>query len=145
MSPKVKFLIGGTIVAGVATWLMISSISRTAVYYLTPAELAAKLAKDSTFRETGVKLGARVVPGSIERSSGGKEVLFRMTDGTQTYRVHYRGLIPDTFSDSADVVVDGRLGHDDTFQATTLLAKCGSRFENAPPAAYQKVMRTSTP
>ena len=41
-------------------------------------------------------------------------------------------MIPDTFTDSADVVVDGRLGPDGTFRATTLLAKCASRYENAP-------------
>ena len=31
-----------------------------------------------------------------------------------------------------DVVVEGRLGRDGTFRATTLLAKCASRYENAP-------------
>jgi cytochrome c-type biogenesis protein CcmE len=30
------------------------------------------------------------------------------------------------------VIVEGRLGRDGTFQATTLLAKCASRYENAP-------------
>ena len=29
-------------------------------------------------------------------------------------------------------LVEGRLQHDGSFKATTLLAKCGSRFENAP-------------
>jgi cytochrome c-type biogenesis protein CcmE len=43
--------------------------------------------------------------------------------------VVYRGLAPDTFTDDVDVVVEGRLGRDGTFEATTLLAKCGSRYE----------------
>jgi cytochrome c-type biogenesis protein CcmE len=30
------------------------------------------------------------------------------------------------------VIVEGRLGADGTFRATTLLAKCASRYENAP-------------
>jgi cytochrome c-type biogenesis protein CcmE len=46
--------------------------------------------------------------------------------------VIYRGLAPDTFTDEADVVVEGRLQPDGTFRATTLLAKCGSRYESAP-------------
>ena len=33
---------------------------------------------------------------------------------------------------SVVVVVEGRLGRDNTFRATTLLAKCASRYENAP-------------
>ncbi|MDQ8151089.1 MAG: cytochrome c maturation protein CcmE, partial [Gemmatimonadota bacterium] len=50
------------------------------------------------------------------------------------------GLIPDTFSDSVDVVVEGRLGEDGVFRATTLLAKCASRYE-AAPEGYSKETR----
>jgi cytochrome c-type biogenesis protein CcmE len=32
------------------------------------------------------------------------------------------------------VVVEGRLMPDGTFRATTLLAKCGSRYEGVPQA-----------
>jgi len=132
MKVRTKFLAGGVLVLGTAGYLMASSISQTAVYYLTPHELAAKVAQDPTFVETGVKVGARVVNGSVQRAPGGREVAFRMTDGTNTYPVVYRGIIPDTFTDSVDVVVEGRLGRDGTFRATTLLAKCASRYENAP-------------
>jgi cytochrome c-type biogenesis protein CcmE len=55
-----------------------------------------------------------------------------VTDGGQTFPVVYRGIAPDTFTDSVDVVVEGRMGRDGTFRATTLLAKCASRYENAP-------------
>ena len=102
------------------------------MYYLTPGELYAKTTADPTFYETGVKVGARVVPGSIVRQAGGRELAFRMSDGSQTYNVVYRGIAPDTFTDGVDVVVEGRLGRDGTFRATTLLAKCASRYENAP-------------
>jgi len=72
------------------------------------------------------------VNGSIVREPGGRQVEFKMTDGAQTYNVVYRGITPDTFTDGVDVVVEGRLGRDNTFRATTLLAKCASRYENAP-------------
>ena len=117
---------------GTAGYLMASSIKETAVYYLTPAELAAKVETDPTFYETGVKVGARVVPGTIRRAEGGRELAFTMTDGARTFPVVYRGIVPDTFTDSADVVLEGRLDRDGTFRATTLLAKCASRYENAP-------------
>lgn len=137
MSPGIKFAIGGVLVLGSAAWLATGAIRNTAVYYLTPQELATKVAQDPTFHETGVKMGARVVRGSVATAAGGREVAFRVTDGAQTYPVVYKGLIPDTFSDSVDVVVEGRLGRDGTFQATVLLAKCASRFENAPDAKYR--------
>ncbi len=117
---------------GVAAYLMVSSIRETGVYYLTPAELAAKTAKDPTLFNTGVKVGARVVKGSIAREPGGRQVSFVMSDGAKSYDVVYRGITPDTFTDEVDVVVEGRLGHDGVFQATSLFAKCASRYENAP-------------
>ena len=127
-----KFLLGGVVVLGSAGYLMASSIRDTAVYYLTPAELSAKTVADPTFFGTGVKVGARVVPGSIVREAGGRQVAFVMTDGATNYNVVYRGITPDTFTDGVDVVVEGRLGRDGIFHATTLLAKCASRYENAP-------------
>ena len=132
MKPRSKFLLGGLVILGTASYLMASSIRETAVYYLTPGELSAKTVADPTFFETGVKVGARVVPGSIKRAAGGRETSFAMTDGAKTYNVGYRGITPDTFTDGVDVVVEGRLGRDGTFRATTLLAKCASRYENAP-------------
>ncbi|MCA2992837.1 cytochrome c maturation protein CcmE, partial [Gemmatimonas sp.] len=73
-----------------------------------------------------------------KRDPGGRELTFIMTDGTKTYPVHYRGVAPDTFTDGVDIVVEGRLDANGVFQATTLLAKCASRYENAPgqPGQY---------
>jgi cytochrome c-type biogenesis protein CcmE len=129
---RTKFMIGGVLVLGTAGYLMASSIGETGMYYLTPGELAAKVEGDSTFYNTGVKMGARVVPGTIDRDPSGRAVKFAVTDGAQVIPVSYRGVIPDTFTDSVDVVVEGRYHRDGTFVATTLLAKCASRYENAP-------------
>ena len=150
MKARTKFLIGGALVLSTAAYLMASSIKQTGVYYLTPSELSAHVASDSSFHDMGVKLGARVVPGTIVREPGGKRYAFRVTDGSTTFPVDYRGLAPDTFTDGVDVVVEGRLGRDGTFHATTLLAKCASRYENAPggngpnahPASVPKTNRT---
>lgn len=132
MRPRTKFLIGASLVLTTAGYLMASSIRQTGMYFLTPTELAAKLEADPTLHGVGVKLGARVVPGSIARSAGGREYAFMVTDGAKTVPVLYRGIAPDTFTDDVDVVVEGRMGQDGTFRATTLLAKCASRYESAP-------------
>ena len=132
MKPRTKFLIGAALVLATAGYLMASSISETGMYFVTPTELSAKLAADPSLHGVGVKMGARVVPGSIKRAAGGREYTFRVTDGALTYPVVYRGIAPDTFTDGVDVVVEGRMGQDGTFHATTLLAKCASRYESAP-------------
>lgn len=132
MKPRSTFLLGSGAILAVAGYLMASSIRDTGVYYVTPSELAARLAADPSLHHVGLKLGARVVPGSIKREAGGREYAFHVTDGARVVPVVYRGIAPDTFTDGVDVVVEGRMGQDGTFQATTLLAKCASRYENAP-------------
>ena len=134
MQAKYKFLFGAVLIGGTVGFLMTSGIKETGVYFLTPSELAAKIDSDKSFHDVGVKVGARVVHGTIERDVGSQTITFEMTDGTTSYPVVYRGLAPDTFTDDVDVVVEGRLDPDGTFRATTLLAKCGSRYETVPEA-----------
>jgi cytochrome c-type biogenesis protein CcmE len=133
MRARTKFIIGGLLILGSVGYLMASGIKDTGVYYLTPTELAAKVAADHSFYNVGVKMGARVVKGSITRDVATQTITFRATDGVHTYPIVYHGLAPDTFTDDVDVVVEGRLQPDGTFRATTLLAKCASRYEAVPP------------
>lgn len=136
MKPRSKFLVGGFIILATGVTLAATSTKETAQYFLTPVELQAKVAEDPSFIENGMKVGGRVVPGSIKRDPGGRSLTFVMADtvtgSTVRYPVSYRGIAPDTFTDGVDVVVEGRLHADGTFHATTLLAKCASRYENAP-------------
>ncbi len=141
MSPRTKFLVAALAIVLPAIFLMTRSIQSTGVYYLTPTELSQKVESDVSLYETGVKVGgAHVVPGSIVRDSSGRSMTFSVTDGRLTYPVSYEGLAPDTFTDSVEVVLEGRLQHDGTFRATTVLAKCASRYENAPsPDEYRDI------
>jgi cytochrome c-type biogenesis protein CcmE len=134
MKPRTKFIIGAALVLTTGGFLMTSGIKETGVYFLTPSELADKVQTDPSFHDIGVKMGARVVHGTIERDVGTQTISFEVTDGQQTYPVVYRGIAPDTFTDDVDVVVEGRLAPDGTFHATSLLAKCGSRYESEPSA-----------
>lgn len=129
-----KVLLAGVLVVGTVGFLMASGIKETGVYFLTPTELAAKISADPSFHDVGVKMGAKVVSGTIERDVASQTIRFQVTDGQVTYPVVYRGLAPDTFTDDVDVVVEGRLQPDGTFRATTLLAKCGSRYSSVPKA-----------
>lgn len=134
MKARTRVLIGGALVVGTVGYLMASGIKDTGVYFLTPSELASRVTADPSFYDVGVKMGARVVHGSIQRDVASQTISFQVTDGTQQYPVVYRGLAPDTFTDDVDVVVEGRLMPDGTFRATTLLAKCGSKYESVPKA-----------
>jgi cytochrome c-type biogenesis protein CcmE len=132
MKAQTKFLMGGGLILATVGYLMASGIKETGVYYLTPSELTQKVRTDRSIYDVGLKVGAKVVKGSVQRDVASQTITFRVTDGTASYPVIYRGLAPDTFTDEAEVVVEGRLQRDGTFRATTLLAKCGSRYATAP-------------
>ena len=134
MKPRNKFIVGAVVIMSSVGFLMASGIKETGVYFVTPMELAEKVAADSSLHNVGIRMGARVVAGTIRRDVASNTVSFDVTDGSQTYPVVYRGLPPDTFDDDADVVVEGRLARDGVFHATSLLAKCGSRYEAQPTA-----------
>ncbi len=131
-----KFLLGATLIIGSVGFLIAEGVKETGVYFLTPSELAAKTTADPSFYDVGVKMGAKVVPGSVHRDPGNRQIDFQVSDGATSYPVTYRGLVPDTFTDANDieVIVEGRLGRDGIFRATEVLAKCGSRYE----AAYEQ-------
>jgi cytochrome c-type biogenesis protein CcmE len=134
MRPRNKFIVGAVLITASVGYLMVSGVKDTGVYFLTPVELAQRVASDTSIHSVGVRMGARVVAGSIRRDVGTQTVYFDVSDGTQSYPVVYRGLPPDTFDGDVDVVVEGRLSKDGVFHATSLLAKCGSRYEAQPTA-----------
>jgi cytochrome c-type biogenesis protein CcmE len=134
MLARTKFVMGAGLITVSVGYLMASGIKDTGVYFVTPTELAEKVKADPSIHDVGVRMGARVVSGSIMRDVADQTITFEVTDGQQTYQVVYRGIAPDTFDDDVDVVVEGRLMPDGTFRATTLLAKCGSRYEAQPTA-----------
>jgi len=130
-----RFFVGLVGVALVVTYLVWTGISDTMVYYLTPTELMAKVEEDPSFRSVGVKVSGRVVPGSYEKGEGELVHLFRVRDIEHpdvSFPVIYQDVLPDTFTDATEVVLEGRFGDDGVFQAHTLLTKCGSRYEATP-------------
>lgn len=129
-----RFAAGAALIVGAVGYLMASSIRETGQYFFTPSELSRKVAADPSFYEVGMKVGARVVPGTVERDLASQTLRFRVTDGSTSYPVVFRGIPPDTFTDSVEVVVEGRLQHDGVIHATEVLAKCGARYEAVPKA-----------
>lgn len=134
MKPGLKFALFAVLIVGAVGYLMASGLKQTGQYFLTPTELSQKLAADPTFYDVGMRVGARVVPGSVTKDVAHQTLSFRVTDGSASYPVVYRGIAPDTFNDSVEVVVEGRIQKDGVIHATDVLAKCGSRYESVPKA-----------
>jgi cytochrome c-type biogenesis protein CcmE len=129
-----KFLVGGSIVASLVVYLMITGMRDSMMYYHTPSELIAKVGADPSYRDLGLKVGGRVAPGTVafdQRSLDLRFDVFDIQDGTTSFPVHFQGPLPDTFEEGRDVVIEGRFSADGVFEATTVLTKCGSRYEAA--------------
>ena len=135
MKKNGRFMVGLVGVATVVTYLIWTGVSETMMYYLTPVELMERVEADPTFHDVGVKVSGKVVSGSYSRVEG--ELLHVFTvrdliDESVTFQAEFRDALPDTFTDDVEVVLEGRLRADGVFEATTLLTKCGSRYEAAP-------------
>ncbi len=130
-----RFFVGLVGVAGVVGYLMWTGISDSMVYYLTPVELMERVEADPTFHQVGVKVSGRVVEGTWQRRVDGPSThAFVVSDLEQpgvVFSVRYDDVLPDTFNDEAEVVVEGTYGTDGVFRAHTVLTKCGSRYEAA--------------
>ena len=124
---RLRLLLGFIAVAVAIGLLVVRSAKDEMVYYITVSEL---LAKQSGADLDGLRVTGTVVPGTIE--SEPLNLRFHMTDGEQAIPIEYHGIIPDTFGDKGEVVVEGRYLSSGTFEADFLMAKCPSKYEMSP-------------
>jgi cytochrome c-type biogenesis protein CcmE len=131
MKPATKFTLGASVIVLAIVTLIVTGVRQTGVYFLSPTELLARTEQDPSFHDVGLKVGAKVVPGTIQRDASSQRIDFEVSDGTGRFPVTYSGLVPDTFTDASEieVIMTGKLGRDGVFHATEVLAKCGSRYE----------------
>jgi cytochrome c-type biogenesis protein CcmE len=120
-----KWAIPALLVVGCVGYLIYSATGGSAEYYLTVGELRSH-ASGGDVRVAGV------VQDDVQKSDGGLHVTFTEKDKTASVPVDYSGALPDIFKPGITVVAEGRLGSDGVFHASTLLAKCPSRFSTAP-------------
>lgn len=130
---KVKFTAGFAVIVVSLLALVAYSSEKMSLYYLTVPELEAR---ETEFADTRFKLAGKVVPGSIVRRDGNRTVAFEIRDpsdedtASNTRTIRYSGVLPDTFRDGADVVLEGKMGTNGVFIAETMLAKCPSKYES---------------
>lgn len=132
MSAGTKFVVGAVVIVAAIAFLIYTGVSQTGVYFLSPTELLQRTQTDPSFHDVGLKVGAKVVRGSIKRDPANQRIDFEVADSAGRFPVTYQGIVPDTFNDASEieVIMSGKLGRDGIFHATEVLAKCGSRYES---------------
>lgn len=138
MKKQRKFLLAATLVIGLVGYLMVTGMRDSMVFFLTPAEVLARVATDPTIHDDGLRVGGRVVPGTVSYDARTLDLSFQIVDietelaggeSPATFPVSFQGPLPETFEEGADVVISGRFTSAGVFQATEVLTKCGSRYE----------------
>lgn len=124
LAGRIRFIAGLAVIVLAVGVLVARGAKNSMVYYITVTELAAKPAGADL---AGLRVTGTVVPGTIERND--LTLRFHMTDGESNLPVVYEGVVPDTFAEEGEVVVEGGLGSDQTFRANHLMAKCPSKYD----------------
>ena len=129
---RLKVLVAGTaLVLGVA-YLILTGLQTSTVYYMTVGEL---LAKGPAVHGQQLRVAGDVTPGSVQKDEAGLALRFLVQDGSGQIPVFYRGgPVPDIFGEEVQVVVEGKYTADGTLVASTLLAKCPSKFDSTADA-----------
>lgn len=152
---RMKFMIGGLLIIAAVAYLIYSSIQSTSQYFLTVKELQAKgsaiVGRD--VRISGAVMGDTIkydpstltlsftianTPGDnkeIDRLGGLAAVLHQavIDPKAEHLQVVYKGVKPDLLRNEAQAIITGKLGQDGTFQASELLLKCPTKYQDAVP------------
>ncbi len=150
-----KFIIGGLLIIAAVIYLIASSTSASAEYFMTIEEVRAQKNDiiGKSLRISGAVLGDTIsynpdtllitftvahVTGDndeIESSGGLAKVLHDAVreEGTPRLDVIYSGAMPDLLKDEAQAIMTGHIESDGIFYADELLLKCPTKYEEAVP------------
>ena len=140
MNRKVKFIAGGAVIALALAYMIYAGVTQSAVYFITPSELAASPLPGKSYR-----LGGMVEKGSVKWTPATLDLSFTVSDGVVKVPVRHHGTPPDLFGEGRGAVVEGRWTGDGYFQATQIMAKHSEEYkaphDGAKPG-YQEMMKS---
>jgi len=118
------------IVAGVLV-LVFTSFQGSAIYSVGVDQLVKEPAR---YERRNVRVKGMLVKGTLARRDEPCEYRFKLQENATELSVHYpQCVVPDTFRDmpgmDVEVTAEGKLGAGGVFQATSIMAKCPSKYE----------------
>lgn len=135
----VRIGIAAAIIVGTIGWLAYTGEKKSESYFVKVPEL---LSMGDQAYTRNLRVDGFVVPGSIEHNGPHADFMINEFESHmpnaasgRTIKVSYKGSEPppDTFKDDSEAVATGTYGRDGVFHATTLQAKCASKYAPAQP------------
>lgn len=129
-----RLVIPAVVLVAAAGWALAATrgLERGAVYYYTPSELSARRPPTEVIR-----VGGRVVPGSVRWDANAGVLRFMLTDGSASIPVVNRGAPPRLFRGGAGAVVEGRLAGG-VLRSSDVIVKHDENYRPPRPAASKE-------
>ena len=135
---KPKYLLGGSLIVAAAAFLIVTSMTANAQYFLTVEQVnqRGQGMVDQSVRVSGAVIGESVL---FEVRDNQPFLEFDIADpekvdSQQPLRIVYNGPKPDLINEPhAQAIVEGHLAADGKFYADSLLLKCPTRYEEQFP------------
>jgi len=125
---QTKFIIGGAVIVAAVAFLIYSSMGGSTLFYMTVDELKSQGAEGVGKK---VRVAGLVVGDTIQWDEKKLDLRFEIQDAGGRLAVAYHGLRPDMLQDAAEAVVEGKLNSQGIFEASNLMLKCPSKYEEA--------------
>jgi cytochrome c-type biogenesis protein CcmE len=123
---KIKFVVGGVIIALAIAYLIYTGVQSSAAYFLTVDELYAK---GAAIENQTVRVSGKVDAATIDFNNRDLLLKFEVTSETgQRMPVIFNGPKPDQMREGAEAILEGKYDGQ-AFTAQSLLLKCPSRYE----------------
>jgi cytochrome c-type biogenesis protein CcmE len=137
---KIKFIIGGLVIAGLIIYLIASSISNAGAYY---REVGEVLDQQTALVGKNLRVSGNVVTESISYDAATLDLDFMISDPADASKmvpIHFHGVQPDQMTrEGSSAIVEGQMRPDGTVEANNLLLKCPSRYEEYEELEVQAV------
>ena len=125
MLKRKRYLIGGLVIIGALSYIVYGGMQEAMVYFKMPSELQAE---ESDSKDRYLRVGGMVVKGSLQADVKNLTYRFDLSDGKAAVPVLFKGIPPDLFTEGKGAVVEGRIGTDGVFLATTIMAKHAEEY-----------------
>jgi cytochrome c-type biogenesis protein CcmE len=123
---KIKFILGGVLIALAIGYLIYTGIQSNAAYFFTVDELYAR---GATIENRTVRVAGKVDAATITFDNRDLILAFDVV-GENGQRMHaiFNGPKPDQMREGADAILEGKY-NGQYFETQSLLLKCPSRYE----------------
>ena len=132
---RIFFLVLALVSATIVIFLVIKSLEKNVVYFLSPSEI---------YNQTNISLDKKIRVGGLVKmnsiSKNEKSISFIITDLKKEIVVSYEGLVPNLFAEGKGVVAEGKLKDRKYFIAAKILAK---HDENYMPPEVSDALENS--